>query len=281
MQEQKLDEVALQKLGIQVKKDVKIKPWKDFVQKVKNPQKRVKIGLVGKYVELPDAYKSIAEAFVHAGAVNSVKVDLEYIHSEELNADTVADKLKDLKGVLVAPGFGSRGISGKLEAVKYARENNIPFLGICLGMQCAVIEFARNVLNYSDANSVEMSRTTTKPVIDLMEEQKGVTEMGGTMRLGSYPCEVQKNSYAFDAYGSANIDERHRHRYEFNNKFIEQFAEGGMKATGINPDTGLVEIVEIPSHKWFVGVQFHPEYKSTVLNPHPLFVAFVKAAAEE
>jgi CTP synthase len=281
MQEQKLDEVALQKLGIQVKKDVKIKPWKDFVQKVKNPQKRVKIGLVGKYVELPDAYKSIAEAFVHAGAVNSVKVDLEYIHSEELNADTVADKLKDLKGVLVAPGFGSRGISGKLEAVKYARENNIPFLGICLGMQCAVIEFARNVLNYSDANSVEMSRTTTKPVIDLMEEQKGVTEMGGTMRLGSYPCEVQKNSYAFDAYGSVNIDERHRHRYEFNNKFIEQFAEGGMKATGINPDTGLVEIVEIPTHKWFVGVQFHPEYKSTVLNPHPLFVAFVRAAAEE
>ena len=280
MQKEGLDQVVLNKLNIPTNKKVELKPWKEFVEKVKKPEHTVTIGLVGKYVELPDAYKSIVEGFIHGGAVNNTKVNLKYIHSENLTEANVSQELAGLKGILVAPGFGSRGISGKVEAVRFARENNIPFLGICLGMQCAVIEYARNVLGYKDANSVEMSRTTAYPVIDLMEEQKGVTDKGGTMRLGSYPCTVKKESNAYRAYKTTEINERHRHRYEFNNKYFSDFENAGMIPTGINADTNLVEIVEIPTHRWFVGVQFHPEYKSTVLNPHPLFVSFVKAAME-
>ncbi len=250
----------------------KLGPWKDFINRHKHPKQEVKIGLVGKYVELPDAYKSIIEAFIHAGAVNECKVKLELIHSEEITEANMAEKLGHLKGILVAPGFGHRGLEGKLFAVKYARENNVPFLGICLGMQCAVIEFARDVIKMEGANSSEMSRSTKFPVIDLMEDQKKVTEKGGTMRLGAYPCTLSKEGNAYKAYKKVDIEERHRHRYEFNNNYIEDFRKAGMVPTGINPDTGLVEVVEIPSHKWFVGVQFHPEYKSTVVNPHPLFV---------
>ncbi len=277
MQEEKLDITVLKKLGLNENEKPKLEPWKGFLDKLKNPKQKVKIGLVGKYVELADAYKSIIEAFVHAGAINECKVDLQLIHSEDLTDANCADELKDLKGVLIAPGFGHRGIEGKIVAAKYARENNVPFLGICLGMQCAVIEFARNVLKMKDANSSEMSRSTKFPVIDIMEDQKKVTEKGGTMRLGAYPCEIKKDTNVFKAYKKVNIEERHRHRYEFNNAYIEEFTKAGMVPTGMNPETGLVEIVEIPGHKWFVGVQFHPEYKSTVINPHPLFVEFVKA----
>lgn len=277
MQEEKLDEIVLNKFKLPLKDTPKLGPWKDFINKHKNPTQEVKIGLIGKYVELPDAYKSIIEAFVHAGAVNECKVKLELIHSEEITEANVAKKLGHLKGILVAPGFGHRGLDGKLLAVKYARENNVPFLGICLGMQCAVIDFARNVMKMEGANSSEMNRITKFPVIDLMEDQKRVTEKGGTMRLGAYPCKLDKGSNAYKAYKKVDIEERHRHRYEFNNIFIDDFKKAGMIPTGINPDTGLVEVVEIPDHKWFVGVQFHPEYKSTVLNPHPLFVGFVKA----
>ena len=249
------------------------------MDKVKNPNDKINIALVGKYTELPDAYKSIVESFIHAGAVNNVKVKLHYVNSEKITAEHVASQLKDMCGILVAPGFGHRGIEGKIEAVKYARENKIPFLGICLGMQCSVIEYARNVLGYADANSTEMGGTE-HPVIDLMEEQKGVTEKGGTMRLGAYPCQLAKGSKAREAYGKELIEERHRHGYEFNNDYLEQFEKAGMKAVGINPETNLVEIVEVEDHPWFVGVQYHPEYKSTVMNPHPLFVAFVKAAKQ-
>ena len=280
MKEEQLDLTAMRKLDLKVSKEPNLKEWTAFVEKLKNPKKEVTIGLVGKYVELPDSYKSIMESLVHAGAVNQVKVKIESVHSEVIKVQNVADKLKGLQGILVAPGFGQRGIEGKIEAVKYARENNIPFLGICLGMQCAVIEFARNVLGFEDADSAEMSRTTKHPVIDLMEEQKGVTEKGGTMRLGAYPCEITKSSNVYKVYGKNEIQERHRHRYEFNNAYLEDFKEAGLQPVGINPDTELVEIVEIPEHRWFVGVQFHPEYKSTVVNPHPLFVGFVKEIAE-
>ncbi|MFC2138872.1 gamma-glutamyl-gamma-aminobutyrate hydrolase family protein, partial [Bacteroidota bacterium] len=214
---------------------------------------------------------------IHAGAVNECKVDLVHIHSEKINENNVDEVLKNLNGIIVAPGFGHRGIEGKIQAVKYARENNIPFLGICLGMQCAVIEFARNVLGNADANSTEMVRNTNYPVIDLMEDQKGITEKGGTMRLGGYPCTIKKNTKVSEAYNKKDVIERHRHRYEFNNQYLKDFEKGGMKAVGINPETGLVEIVELPIHKWFIGVQFHPEYNSTVLNPHPLFISFIKA----
>lgn len=277
MKDEKLDETVLKKLDLPLNEEPKLKLWNEFLTKHKNPTKTVKIGLIGKYVELADAYKSIIESFIHAGAENNVKVDLDLIHSEELNENNYAEKLAHLEGVLVAPGFGHRGIDGKLLTVKYARENNIPFLGICLGMQCAVIEFARNVLGIKDANSVEVHENTPNPVIDIMKEQKEITMMGGTMRLGAYDCKLKKSSNVYAAYGSLNITERHRHRFEFNNSYLEQCEKAGMKATGINPDTGLVEIVEIPDHKWFVGVQFHPEYKSTVIKPHPLFVGFVKA----
>jgi len=281
MKEEKLDVTVLRKLNLPENEEPKLVKWKQFVEKLKNPKKEIKIGLVGKYVELPDSYKSIMESFVHAGAVNQCKVKVESIHSEKINEQNVNSKLKGIQGIVVAPGFGNRGIEGKILAVKYARENNIPFLGICLGMQCAVIEFARNVLGLKDADSSEMSRTTTNPVIDLMEEQKGVTEKGGTMRLGAYPCELKKGTKVYEAYQKELIQERHRHRYEFNNNYLEQFDNAGMKPVGINPDTGLVEIVEIPEHKWFVGVQFHPEYKSTVVNPHPIFVNFVQEICKD
>ncbi len=281
MCKEKLDETVLEKLNLPLKNKPELSEWKGFLETLKNPERELTIALVGKYVELHDAYKSIAESLLHAGVANKAKVKIKWVHSEPLTEANIADELKDVDGVLIAPGFGHRGIEGKLVAVKYARENNIAFLGICLGMQCAVIEYARNVLNLKNAHSSEMSRRTPYPVIDLMEEQKEVLDMGGTMRLGSYPCTLEKGSNAFEAYGTVDTNERHRHRYEFNNKYLKDFEKAGMKGTGINSDTGLVEIVEIPKHKWFVGVQFHPEYKSTVLTPHPVFVGFIKAALEK
>jgi len=277
MLEEGLDKVVLQKLDL--KSDIPdLNQWNEFLKRHKNPKSEVNIGLIGKYVELQDSYKSILEAFIHAGAENEVKVRVESIHSEYLNEDNIDFKLGHLDGILVAPGFGERGVEGKIDAVKYVRENNIPFLGICLGMQMAVIEYARNVLNLKDANSIEMDESTTNPVIDLMESQKHVVNKGGTMRLGAWDCAIDEDSIAFNVYGETNIKERHRHRFEFNNDYKEAIEKAGMKATGLNPDTGLVEIIEIPEHNWFVGVQYHPEYKSTVANPHPLFVAFVGAA---
>jgi len=244
---------------------------------LQNPKKEITIGLVGKYVELQDAYKSISEAIIHAGVTNACKVKVNWINAEEINNKNVADKLAGLKGVLVAPGFGDRGMEGKIAAIKYIRENNIPFLGICLGMQSAVIEYARNVLGYKDANSVEANEETTTPVIDLMKDQKSVTKKGGTMRLGAYDCQLTKDSNAYNSYQNTEISERHRHRFEFNNKYKSEFEKSGMIFSGINPKNNLVEIVEIPTHPWFVGVQFHPEYKSTVANPHPLFCGFIDA----
>lgn len=277
MLEEGLDKVVLKKLNLKsIVPD--ISSWNKFVQRHKNPKYEVTIGLIGKYVELQDSYKSILEAFIHAGAENEVKVNIESVHSEYINEDNAKLKLGHLDGVLVAPGFGERGIEGKIDAVKYVRENNVPFFGICLGMQMAVIEFARNVLNLKDADSTEMSSDTKNPVISLMEEQKSITDMGGTMRLGAWDCDLKIGSAIRDIYKSESISERHRHRYEFNSDYKEQIEAAGMKATGLNPNTGLVEIVEIPTHPWFIGVQYHPEYKSTVANPHPLFVAFVKAA---
>ena len=278
MHEQHLDEVVLDKLNLTADKEPDMAAWSAFVEKVKHPSKKIEIALVGKYTELPDAYKSICESFIHAGAVNDCKVKLRYVNSEKITRESAAAQLGKMSGILVAPGFGNRGIEGKIEAVRFARENNIPFLGICLGMQCAVIEFARHVMGLSDANSSEMEQATAHPVIDLMEEQKGVTAKGGTMRLGAYPCALKKGSKVAAAYGKLNISERHRHRYEFNNDYLEQFEAAGMKAVGVNPDTNLVEVVEIENHPWFIGTQYHPEYKSTVLSPSPLFVAFVKAA---
>ena len=279
MLDQGLDKVVLQKLSLQ-SSEPDLTQWNKFLERHKNPIGEITIGLIGKYVELQDSYKSILEAFIHAGANNEVRVNVESIHSEYINATNVKEKLGHLHGVLVAPGFGERGIEGKIEAVRYVRENNIPFLGICLGMQMAVIEYARNVLNIEDANSTEMEERTKNPVIDLMESQKTVIDKGGTMRLGAWDCEINKNTIAYDVYGQSVIKERHRHRYEFNNNYKTKIEEAGMIATGVNPETKLVEIVEIPSHNWFVGVQYHPEYKSTVANPHPLFVAFVKAALD-
>lgn len=278
MLEEGLDKVTLSKLALSDNSEPELTKWNNFIQRHKNPQHEVNIGLVGKYVELQDSYKSILESFIHAGAENEVKVNVEYIHSEYISEKVLKEKISRLDGVLVAPGFGERGIEGKIATIKYVREHNIPFLGICLGMQMAVIEFSRNVLGLKGANSTEMDDNTSYPVIDLMEEQKDITHMGGTMRLGAWKCTLEKGSIAFEVYGEKEISERHRHRYEFNNSFKEQIEAAGMKATGFNPDTGLVEVVEIPEHPWFVGVQYHPEYKSTVANPHPLFVAFVKAA---
>ena len=280
MQKEGLDKIVLELLGIEVGPEPELLPWRSFLERYKNPKHHVKIALVGKYVELKDAYKSINESFIHAGAANEADVNVAYINAESVTKDNCESLFADIDGMLVAPGFGNRGIEGKIESVRYARENNIPFLGICLGMQCAVIEFARNVLGLDDANSLEMDEKCSHPVINLMEEQKLVTEKGGTMRLGAYPCALKEGSNAAKAYGNLEIEERHRHRYEFNNQYKEQFEEAGMIATGINPQTNLVEIVEIPTLKWFVGVQFHPEYKSTVLNPHPLFVSFVKATID-
>ena len=280
MLKENLDKTVLTKLKLPLNGEPDLDSWKDFLGRLKNPTKDVKIGLVGKYVELPDAYKSITESFIHAGAANECKVQVEYIHSENITEANVKEKLGHLHGVLVAPGFGSRGIEGKLEAIRYVRENNIPFFGICLGMQCAVIEFARNVLKMKGAHSTEMDEVSKYPVIDMMEEQKKIKNKGGTMRLGSYTCEIQKGSKAYQIYGKSRIKERHRHRYEFNNKYIKQFNDAGMITSGTNPDTGLVEIVELKNHPFFVGGQFHPELKSTVANPHPLFVKFVEAASE-
>jgi CTP synthase len=281
MRKEKLDERVLSKLKLAHKTDPNLDSWKDFLGKLKNPTSEVQIALVGKYVELPDAYKSIAEAFVHAGAMNECKVNLKWIHSEKLEPSNVEQILGSMDAVLVAPGFGERGFEGKLLAVKYVREHKIPFFGICLGMQCAVVEFARNVLGFKDAASIEMNKETPYPVINLMESQKNVTLKGGTMRLGAYPCDVKKGSKAHHIYGKSKIKERHRHRYEFNNDYLEEYQKAGMYASGINPDTNLVEIIEIKDHPHFVGVQFHPELKSTILAPHPLFVEFVKAAINQ
>ena len=278
MLKEKLDVIVLRRLNLPIGGEPDLKTWKKFIAKLKDPKSVVKIGLVGKYVELPDAYKSIMESLIHAGAENNCKVDIIPIHSENVTNDNVGEMLGEMHGIIVAPGFGHRGVEGKIIAVKYARESKTPFLGICLGMQCAVVEFSRNILNYADANSSEMTRSTKHPVIDLMADQKGISDKGGTMRLGAYPCSVMKGTKAFDAYKTECIQERHRHRYELNNAFLKDLQENGMIASGVNPDTNLVEIVEIPTHPWFVGVQFHPEYKSTVVNPHPLFVDFVKAS---
>ncbi|MDQ1296722.1 MAG: synthase [Bacteroidota bacterium] len=277
---EKLDQTVLRKLGLPYDEDPPLTEWKKFLTQLKNPKYSVKVGLVGKYIELPDAYKSITEAFIHSGAINECDVNLELIHSEEITDKNVAEKLTGLNGIVVAPGFGSRGIEGKILTVKFARENNIPFLGICLGMQCAVIEFARNVMNLEGAHSTEINHKTKYPVIDLMEEQKSIIDKGGTMRLGGYKCVISKNSKAYQAYGKTEIVERHRHRYEFNDKYFEDFKRNGMIPVGINPETNLVEIIELTDHKWFVGVQFHPEYSSTVINPHPLFVWFIKACIQ-
>lgn len=280
MLEEGLDKVTLKKLALSDETSPNLTHWNEFLKRHKNPKYEVTIGLIGKYVELQDSYKSILEAFIHAGAANEVKVNIESIHSEFINDTTIKNKISHLDGILVAPGFGERGVEGKIDAVRFARENNLPFLGICLGMQMAVIEFARNVLKLKNANSTEMDPNTPHPVIDLMEEQKEITHMGGTMRLGSWKCSLKEGSIAESVYGTREIAERHRHRYEYNNKYADKLETQGMVSTGINPDTKLVEIVEIPEHPWFIGVQYHPEYKSTVANPHPLFVAFVKAAKE-
>jgi CTP synthase len=280
MRREKLDQRALYMLDIYNDKDADLDDWKSFLARLKNPLHVIQIGLVGKYVELHDAYKSISESFIHAGAQNECKVQIHWIHSESLSPGTIAEKLAGLDAVLVAPGFGERGIAGKIEAIRYVRENQIPFLGICLGMQMAVIEYARNVLGLAEAHSVEMQADTPHPVIHLMEDQKNIENKGGTMRLGAYKCKLQKDSLAHNIYGKSVISERHRHRFEFNNTYLEAFEQAGMKATGINPDNKLVEIVEVTGHPFFVGVQFHPELKSTVRNPHPLFVHFVKAALD-
>ncbi len=278
MRKEKLDERVLAKLKVQSKSEPDLEQWKDFLGKLKNPIEEVTIGLVGKYVTLPDAYKSIVEAFVHAGAQNDCRVNLKWISSEDIQHESVESIIKGLHGVLVAPGFGERGMEGKIEAIKFVREHKIPFFGICLGMQCAVIEFARHVVGLDGASSTELNPKTKHPVIDLMEAQKKITAKGGTMRLGAYTCKLKKGSKAANAYGETTIQERHRHRYEFNNAYLEQLEEAGLKPVGINPESNLVEVVELKDHPWFVGVQYHPELRSTVMNPHPLFVKFVEAS---
>ncbi|MEO7922162.1 MAG: CTP synthase [Chitinophagaceae bacterium] len=278
MMREKLDIICMKKLNINNQNEPELSKWKEFLDKLKYPKSKVTIGLIGKYLELQDAYKSILESFIHAGAINECQVQVINIHSEFITDDNVAEKLAGLDGLLVAPGFGHRGVEGKIVAVKYARENGLPFFGICLGMQMAAIEFARNVLGLKEAHSTEMDPQTKEPVIDLMEEQKKVTAKGGTMRLGSYPCEIKEGSLAHTIYGKTMVSERHRHRWEFNNKYLSRFEEAGMKASGKNPGTDLVEIIELSGHPFFVGVQYHPELKSTVENPQPIFVHFIKAA---
>jgi CTP synthase len=280
MMREKLDLICLKKLNINNFHEPDLQRWKEVLDKLKYPKSQVTIGLIGKYIELQDAYKSILEAFVHAGASNECKVQIVNVHSEFITAENVGEKLANLDGLLVAPGFGHRGVEGKILAVKYARENRLPFFGICLGMQMAVIEFARNVLGLKEAHSTEMNANTPDPVIDLMEDQKSVTSKGGTMRLGAYNCETMDGSLARQIYNHETISERHRHRWEFNNRYINQFQEAGMVASGRNNENQLVEIVELPAHPFFIGVQYHPELKSTVENPHPIFVHFVKAAKE-
>jgi len=278
MLREKLDIITLRKLNTTLVPETDLSKWKVFLDKLKYPKSKVNIGLIGKYMELQDAYKSILESFIHAGAMNEVKVQVVDVHSESLNKHNVKEKLEHLDGLLVAPGFGKRGIEGKIIAVQYARENNLPFFGICLGMQMAAIEFARNVLDIQKAHSTEMDPQTSGPVIDMMEEQKKIKMMGGTMRLGAYPCEIKPGTLAYRIYGKTLISERHRHRFEFNNNYLKQFEANGMIASGINPDSGLVEILEAKDHPFFIGVQYHPELKSTVEKPAPLFVEFVAAA---
>ncbi|HTF82301.1 MAG TPA: CTP synthase, partial [Cytophagales bacterium] len=280
MQKEGLDARVMDLFRLQSKQTCDLEEWKEFLSRLKNPTDEVTIGLVGKYVELKDAYKSIAEAFIHAGAKNACKVNLKWIQSETINHDNASNILNKLDGVLVAPGFGERGVEGKIAAIRYVREHGIPFFGICLGMQCAVVEFARNVLKYEKAASTELYPHTPHPVIDMMAEQKAITIKGGTMRLGAYECDIKAGTLAHKAYESTKISERHRHRYEFNNKYINEFEAAGMQVSGVNPDGGLVEVVELKDHPWFVGAQFHPELKSTVLKPHPLFVGFINAAIE-
>lgn len=277
MLDEGLDVVALKKLNLPEKSAPDLDQWNAFLTRHKNPKHTINIGLVGKYVELQDSYKSILEAFIHAGAANETKVNVVSIHSEYIDASNVAEKLKDIDGILVAPGFGERGIEGKIATVQYAREHQLPFFGICLGMQMAVIEYARNVLHLAEANSTEMNPDTPHPVIDLMESQKNVTEKGGTMRLGAWSCNLKPGTLAHRIYGKDQISERHRHRYEYNNRYAEALQEAGLVSSGVNPETGLVEIVELENHPFFIGVQYHPEYKSTVANPQPIFVSFVAA----
>ena len=280
MLEEGLDVVALKKLDLPKKSAPDLKNWNIFLKRLKNPKHTVNIGLIGKYVEMQDCYKSILEAFIHAGAANETKVNVISIHSEHIDANNIGEKFSDFDGILVAPGFGERGIEGKIAAVKYARENKIPFFGICLGMQMAIIEYTRNILGYADANSTEMNEHTAHPVVNLMEEQKTITDKGGTMRLGAWKCDLKSDSLAFKIYGKETISERHRHRYEYNSNYVAQLQNAGLIASGVNPDTGLVEIIEIKDHPFFIGVQYHPEYKSTVANPHPIFVNFVAAAVQ-
>lgn len=280
MLKEDLDDRVLQKLKLPRRQEVKLTAWRSFLGNLKNPTNEINIALVGKYVELQDAYKSIHEAILHAGVFNALKVNVHSIHSESINEENVEEKFSKIDGILVAPGFGNRGIEGKIQAIKYVRENRIPFFGICLGMQCAVIEYSRNVLGLANAHSTEMDSKTQYNVIDLMEAQKKVKNLGGTMRLGTYPCKLKKGSKAYTAYGTSIINERHRHRYELNNEYVEQLEKSGLIASGLNTENNLVEIVEIKEHPFFVGVQFHPEYKSTVEKPHPLFVKFLKNALE-
>ena len=280
MKKEKLDQVVLEKLDLKIKNIQGLEKWEKFLKKLKNPLQEVNISLVGKYIELKDSYKSIIESLLHAGTEIECKVNINWVHAEKINPKNINKIFKNSNGIIVAPGFGDRGIEGKIISVKYARENDMPFLGICLGMQICVIEFARNVLKLKGANSTEMNPKTEHPVIDLMDNQKNITEKGGTMRLGSYTCKLSKNSNSYTAYNYENIIERHRHRYEFNNDFLEKFEKYGMTATGINEENNLVEIVEIAKHPWFVGVQFHPEYKSTVDSPHPIFISFIKACVK-
>ena len=278
LQRQRMDSIALEKLGLEVGPTPELNPWKDFLDRKKRATDVVRIGLVGKYVELQDAYKSIDESLLIASIYNDRKLDLRLIHSEKINDANAAELLADLDGVVIAPGFGQRGVEGKFAALRYLREHDIPTLGICLGMQCMVIEFARDVLGLEGANSTEMDPQTLHPVIDLMEDQKNVVNMGGTMRLGTYDCTLRPGSHICAAYGKEHIQERHRHRFEFNNEYKDRFEAAGMQCVGENPDTGLVEAVEVSGLRWFVGVQYHPEYTSTVLSPNPLFMGFIKAA---
>jgi CTP synthase len=280
LQKEKLDEIAIRKLNLVKTKIPDLRPWTEVVDRLKNPGYSVKIGLVGKYVELADSYKSIIESLSHAGATYRCKVDVTCIHSEEITEQNISEILGEQQGIIVAPGFGDRGIDGKIFAARYARELEIPFLGICLGMQCAVIEFARDVLGYKNAHSTEMDGRTKYPVIDMMEEQKGILEKGGTMRLGAWDCKIKEGTKVHKIYNKTFIRERHRHRYEFNNAFLKAFEDAGFIASGINPQSDLVEIMEMTGHPWFVGVQFHPEYSSTVMKPHPLFIQFVKSAMD-
>tara|TARA_B100000768_G_C11284415_1_gene381146 strand:- start:1868 stop:3487 length:1620 start_codon:yes stop_codon:yes gene_type:complete len=277
MKNEKLDQVVLRKLNLKSSNNTNLEKWSNFVNRLKFPKNNVKIGLIGKYVELQDSYKSILESLIHAGSENETKVEVVSIHSEYIDKNQIKNEISKLDGILVAPGFGSRGIEGKIDAIRCAREKNIPFFGICLGMQMAVIEFARNVLFLKDANSTEMNENTNSPIISLMENQKNITNKGGTMRLGSWECKIEINSKVHGIYNSEFINERHRHRWELNNDYLNDLHKNGIKTSGVNPETGLVEIIELPSNNWFIGVQFHPEYKSTVECPHPLFVSFVNA----